>query len=112
MLLLLLCGTRSRRAGVGVTMTACPSRPSKNNCQEGSQRGEPGDSVPAELWSRPISVEPGVSIREECVHQLTSGKHATTVGAALEQWPDWCDGTRKPHITFEPDDGKTVRTDL
>jgi hypothetical protein len=64
------------------------------------------------LWNRPISVEPGVSIREECVHQLTSGKHATTVGAALDQWRDWYDGYRNSHITFESDEGETVRTPL
>ena len=96
-------------------MSGGASRPSKNNCQAGSHGGnaaESGFGLPAGLGSRPLSVERDVSLREECVHELTSGAQATMVRDALRSWRDWFESYENSHITFERDDGKTVRTAL
>jgi hypothetical protein len=64
-----------------------------------------------DLQDRPISVEPDVSLREECVYELTSGTQATTVAEMIRLFLAWFEGYENSHIEFEKG-GETVRTAL
>jgi len=114
----------TRRCGAGrccvveqevVLVSESASRPSKNNCQGGSHGGNAPESdrrLSDGLRHRPVSVEPDVSLREECTLELTDGVQAANVGNVLQSWRDWYESYENSHITFERDDGKTVRTAL
>ncbi len=101
------------------------SRHSKNNCPAQSQLGELPEfekrgitnkieraDLPTGTDSRPISVEPGRSIRDELVNDLSTGTQAADWYTAVKFWRQWYNDYLNKHIEFESDDGELVRTEL
>lgn len=78
---------------------------------------------------RPISVEAGTGLRDECISvQTASGYRSTLDGfeevpegaelqarptyAVVNEWREWFEGYRNAHIEYLDPDGETVRTPL
>ena len=74
------------------------------------------DKRPADLPDgtglRPISVEPDRKLRDEAVHDLTTGTQARPWYAVVSEWRDWYAGYEQSHLEFESPEGETVRTQL
>jgi len=94
------------------------SRPSLNNRhgpREGLNSGnlalEPSD-LPENTGLRPLSVEPERRLRDEVVHDLSSGVQARPWYAAVSEWRDWYDGYLRANIEYEGPDGEIGRTRL
>jgi len=104
--------------GAGHPTDGSVSRPSKNNRQGPSEGALPRDlsKGPADLPDgrglRPISVERDRKLRDEAVHELTSGMQARPWYAVVSEWRDWYSGYLRSNIEFESPEGETVRTDL
>ena len=112
------------------------SRPSKNNRQEPHEALKPGDSdlsasdLPEATGNRPLSVKPGVTLRDEAVvlrtpegarippevasaEQMEAGKlHARPFYAVVNEWRDWLNSPiyQAGHIEFENQLGEIGRT--
>ena len=109
------------------------SRPSKNNRQGLTHGADTADlaigpgEMPDGTPRRPISVEPGRSLRDEAV--MVQTENGTTIPISklmdppegerkarpwyrvVNEWRDWFDRYRRSHIEFEKN-GETVRTRL
>jgi hypothetical protein len=72
---------------------------------------ERGD-LPTGTGSRPISVEPGQSIRDELVIDGSTGTQAADWYTAVKFWRKWYDDNLNKHIEFKNDDDEIVRTKL
>ena len=70
------------------------------------------DDVPGGAGLRPVSVEPGRQLRDEAVHELTSGVQARPWYSVVSEWRDWYAGYLSAHIEYEGPDGETARTRL
>jgi hypothetical protein len=82
--------------------------------------------MPGDTGRRPLSVEPGRSLRDEAV-MVDTGSYTVPVSRSIDppdgdrkgrpwyrvvnEWRDWYDRYRNSHIEFEKD-GETVRTQL
>jgi len=94
------------------------SRPSKNNCHGAHESltrenlGIAPEEMPEGTGLRPLSVEPDRSLREEAVHELSSGTQARPWYAVLSEWRDWYDSYLRMNIEFEGPNGETARTRL
>jgi len=94
------------------------SRPSMTN-RHGPEEGlndrnlsvDPSDLVDG-AGLRPLSVEPGRSLRDEAVHELTSGVQARPWYSVVSEFRDWYDGYLRANIEFEGPDGEISRTRL
>jgi len=121
----------------GDTADGCSSRPSENNRHGGSQGALSTDSDlrPSDLPDdspalRPISVEPGASLRDEAVmvddgdgepmpvYQLPEdarpeGEYrGRPTYRVLNEWRSWMRSYESAHIEYENPDGETVRSRL
>jgi hypothetical protein len=100
--------SRADRSGGG-------SRPSKNNGQGHEGGGGPDTLDPSDLPGntalRPLSVEPGRALREECTLDLSDGEQSRPWYAVVNEWREWYDDYRSMHIEYERD-GETVRSRL
>ena len=93
------------------------SRPSLNN-RHGPRESlnrpdlaiDPADMSEGAL--KPLSVEEGRSLRDEAVHELTSGVQARPWYAVVSEWRDWYDGYLNAHIEYEGPNGEIGRTRL
>ena len=135
-------GPRSRgpvtttRCGV-VAVSGAVSRPSGNNRHGGAEGTEPSDTDfrPSDLPEdspalRPISVEPGTSLRNEAV-MVDDGEGSPTpvyrlpesewpegeyrgrpTYRVLNEWRDWMAGYESAHIEYDSPSGETVRRKL
>ena len=124
-------------AGHSADGSAAVSRPSKNNRHGGSEAPEPSDTdlrpsdLPEDAPSlRPVSVEPGTSLRDEAVMVDQGDGYPTPVHRlpedarpdgdllgrpmyrVLNEWRDWMDGYESAHIEYEDPNGETVRSRL
>jgi hypothetical protein len=93
------------------------SRPSKNNRQEGSEGYERPDFVdpsdlPGDTGLRPVSVEPGRTLRSEAVLDSSEGPQARPWYAVVNEWREWYADYRSMHVEYEGPDGETSRTRL
>ena len=93
------------------------SRLSKNHRQEGSEGYERPDflepsDLPDGAGLRPVSVEPGATLREEATHDLTEGVQARQWYRVVNEWREWYADYRSMHIEYEGPEGETCRTAL
>ena len=120
-----------------VAVSGAVSRPSKNNRHADADPPEPSDSDlrPSDLPDdapglRPISVEPGTSLRDEAamvdqgdgyptpVYRLGDGERpdgdllGRPTYRVLNEWREWMDSYESAHIEYENPEGETVRTRL
>jgi hypothetical protein len=95
--------------------SGCGSRPSKNNRQGHEGGGGPDALGPSDLPGntalRPLSVEPGRALRDECVLEQSDGAQSRPWYAVLNEWREWYDDYRSMHIEYERA-GETVRSRL
>ena len=119
------CEGRDGAMSAGRSGSGAVSRHSKNKCPAAADRPDTPESerrgitdeigradLPTGTDSRPISVEPGRSIRDELVQELTTGVQTVDWYTAVTFWRQWYDGYLNKHIEFESDDGELVRTEL
>jgi hypothetical protein len=111
---------------VGMSAETGGSRPSKNNRQEGAHRAEPPESdspaeqpaklepadLPGATGHRPLSVEEGVTLREEGVFEAEEGYRARHWWQGVNMFRQWYADYQSMHIEFEGPDGETSRSRL
>lgn len=111
-----------------VAVSGADSRPSKTNRQGHSELPKPRELCGPSL--RPLSVEEGVSLRDEARCIKVAGDlipipdvnwdnytekpeiQARTHHKVLNEWRDWIRDYQSSHIEFENPDGETVRGQL
>lgn len=94
------------------------SRPSKNNRQAPSEEGESSvfdfgqESLPDGTALRPLSVQPGETLREEAVLEGEESARSRPWYAVVNAWRSWYRGYKNAHMEFENPEGETVRAQL
>jgi hypothetical protein len=93
------------------------SRPSKTNRQGQAQGHERPDSVgpddmPNGTGRRPVSVEPGRTLRDEAVIETSEGPQAKPWYSVLGEWREWIADYRSMHMEYEGPNGERTRTRL
>ena len=74
--------------------------------------GITSEDMPGATGLRPLSVEPDRALRDEAVHELTSGPQARPWYAVVSEWRDWYDGYLRANIEYEGPGGEVSRTRL